>query len=119
MRVGVPNQGAAGEPRVALLPDVVRRPGQREGEAGVQSGAGKGSPLPDNAFADAGATIGSAADAWGADAVAVVRAPSAADIEQLGRGSVLIGFLNPLTDPDTARRLASAGVNAFAMEAIP
>jgi len=51
--------------------------------------------------------------------VAVVRAPSAADTERLDRGAVLIGFLNPLTDADTPRRLASAGVTAFAMEAIP
>ncbi len=119
MRVGVPNQGSAGEPRVALVPDVVRRLGQREVEVVVESGAGEGSHLPDQAFTDAGATIGSGADAWGADVVAVVRAPSATDIERLDRGGVLIGFLNPLTDADTARRLASAGVTAFAMEAIP
>src|SRR2546421_1766988 len=119
MRVGVPNQGSAGEPRVALVPDVVRRLGQRQIEVVVESGAGEGSHLPDAAYTDAGASIGSAADAWGAGVVAVVRAPSASDIEHLERGSVLIGFLNPLTDVDTTRRLASAGVTAFAMEAIP
>ena len=119
MRVGVPNQGSAGEPRVALVPDVVRRLGQRQIEVVVESGAGAGSHIPDDAFSDAGATIGSAADAWGAEVVAVVRAPSAADTERLDRGAVLIGFLNPLTDADTARGLASAGVTAFAMEAIP
>ena len=119
MKVGVPNQAAAGEPRVALVPDVVRRLGQRQIEVVVESGAGERSHLPDAAYTDAGASIGSAADAWGAGVVAVVRAPSASDIEHLERGSVLIGFLNPLTDVDTARRLASAGVTAFAMEAIP
>src|SRR2546423_1746584 len=119
MRVGVPNQGSAGEPRVALVPDVVRRLGQRQIEVVVEPGAGAGSHIPDDAFSDAGATIGSAADAWGAEVVAVVRAPSAADTERLDRGAVLIGFLNPLTDADTPRRLASAGVTAFAMEAIP
>jgi len=119
MRIGVPSQAAAGEPRVALVPDVIRRLAQRELEIVVESGAGEGSHLPDQAFADAGATIGSAADAWGSDVVAVVRAPSATDLELMDRGKVLIGFLNPLTDADTARRLASAGVTAFAMEAIP
>ncbi|TML34330.1 MAG: Re/Si-specific NAD(P)(+) transhydrogenase subunit alpha [Actinobacteria bacterium] len=119
MRIGVPSQAAAGEPRVALVPDVIRRLAQHELEIVVESGAGEGSHLPDQAFADAGATIGSAADAWGSDVVAVVRAPSATDLELMDRGTVLIGFLNPLTDPDTARRLASAGVTAFAMEAIP
>ncbi|TMM09389.1 MAG: Re/Si-specific NAD(P)(+) transhydrogenase subunit alpha [Actinobacteria bacterium] len=119
MRIGVPSQAAAGEPRVALVPDVIRRLAQHELEIVVESGAGEGSHLPDQAFADAGATIGSAADAWGSDVVAVVRAPSATDLELMDRGKVLIGFLNPLTDADTARRLASAGVTAFAMEAIP
>src|SRR5438132_8886780 len=119
MRLGGPSQAAAGEPRVALVPDVIRRLAQHELEIVVESGAGEGSHLPDQAFADAGATIGSAADAWGSDVVAVVRAPSATDLELMDRGKVLIGFLNPLTDADTARRLASAGVTAFAMEAIP
>src|SRR5256884_3237859 len=119
MRIGVPSQAAAGEPRVALVPDVIRRLSQHELEIVVESGAGEGSHLPDQAFADAGATIGSAADAWGSDVVAVVRAPSATDLELMDRGKVLIGFLNPLTDADTARRLPSAGGTAFAMGAIP
>src|SRR5437763_7205026 len=119
MRVGVPNQGSAGEPRVALVPDVVRRLGQRRIEVVVGSGAGAGSHIHDDSFSDAGATIGSAADAWGAEVVAVVRAPSAADTERLDRGAVLIGFLNPLVDADTVRVLAGAGATSFAMEAIP
>src|SRR2546423_13915069 len=103
MRVGVPNQGSAGEPRVALVPDVVRRLGQRQIEVVVESGAGAGSHIPDDAFSEAGATIGSAADAWGAEVVAVVPAPPAADPQRLDRGAVLIGILNPLTVADPPR----------------
>ncbi|MDQ3721491.1 MAG: NAD(P) transhydrogenase subunit alpha, partial [Actinomycetota bacterium] len=65
------------------------------------------------------ATVGSAEQAWGAEVVAFVKAPGAAEIERLQRGAVAIGFLNPLTDTDTARALANAGVTSFAMEAIP
>ncbi|MEA2399353.1 MAG: H+-translocating transhydrogenase subunit alpha [Thermoleophilaceae bacterium] len=119
MKVGVPNQGAAGESRVAMVPDVVRRLSTRGIEAVVESGAGQRSHLPDSAYEEAGASIGSTQQAWGAEVVAVVRAPSAGDIEHLSRGSIVIGFLNPLTDTDTARALASAGVTSFAMEAIP
>ena len=36
-----------------------------------------------------------------------------------GPGSILIGFLAPLTSPQTTRALADAGATAFAMEAIP
>ncbi|HEX8075664.1 MAG TPA: hypothetical protein VF545_11860, partial [Thermoleophilaceae bacterium] len=93
MRVGVPNQGAAGESRVATVPDVVRRLSQRGIEVVVESGAGERSHVPDAAFQEAGASVGSGEQAWGAEVVAVVRAPSAADIERLPRGSIVIGFL--------------------------
>ena len=104
---------------MALVPDVVRRLGTRNLEVVVESGAGERSHVPDAAFEEAGARIGPAADAWDAEIVAVVRAPSAEEIARVSRGTVLIGFLAPLTDVDTARALASAGVTSFAMEAIP
>ena len=119
MKVGVPNQGPAGETRVALTPDVVRRLSARQLEVVVESGAGERSHVPDADFQEAGATVGSGADAWGAEIVAVVRAPSAEEIGRLSRGAVVIGFLNPLADADTARALASAGATSFAVEAIP
>jgi NAD(P) transhydrogenase subunit alpha len=119
MRVGVPNQSPAGETRVALTPDVVRRLAARKVDVVVERGAGDRAHLPDAAFEEAGARTGSADDAWGAKVVAVVRAPGTEDIGRLARGAVVIGFLNPLADPDTARALANAGVTSFAMEAIP
>jgi proton-translocating NAD(P)+ transhydrogenase subunit alpha len=119
MRVGVPNQGPAGETRVALTPDVAGRLAARKLEVLVERGAGERAHLSDQAFEDAGARTGSAEEAWGAEVVAVVRAPSAEEIGRLPRGAVLIGFLNPLGDADTARALAGAGVTSFAMEAIP
>jgi NAD(P) transhydrogenase subunit alpha len=119
MRVGVPNQAPAGETRVALTPDVVRRLASRKLDVVVESGAGERSHLADADFEEAGARAGSGDDAWGADVVAVVRAPSADEIARLRRGAVLIGFLDPLGDAGTARALAGAGVTSFAMEAIP
>jgi H+-translocating NAD(P) transhydrogenase subunit alpha len=119
MRLGVPNQSAAGETRVAITPDVVRRLAGRKLDVLLESGAGAGAHLSDEAFTEAGATVGSGQDAWGSEIVAVVRAPSADEIGRLNRGAVVIGFLNPLVDAGTARALASAGAVSFAMEAIP
>jgi proton-translocating NAD(P)+ transhydrogenase subunit alpha len=119
MKLGVPNQSAQGEKRVALVPDVAKKLAARGVEAVVESGAGEQSHIPDAAYEEAGATIGSADDAWGAEVVAVVRAPTEEQIGMLARGSVLIGFLAPLTAPDTTRALANQGVTAFAVEAIP
>jgi NAD(P) transhydrogenase subunit alpha len=119
MKLGVPNQSAQGERRVALVPETAKKLSTRGVETVVEAGAGELAHFPDSAYTDAGATIGSAQDAWGADVVALVRTPSSEEIGQLGSGSVLIGFLAPLTSAETTRALADKGVTAFAMEAIP
>jgi NAD(P) transhydrogenase subunit alpha len=116
MKLGVPNQSAQGENRVAIVPEVVRRLDKNGVQVVVEAGAGERSHHPDAEYEEAGATIG---DPWGAEVVAVVAAPSSEQIGRLGADSVLIGFLGPLTDPDTTRALAQAGVTSFAMEAIP
>src|SRR4051794_7981662 len=116
MKLGVPNQSQQGEPRVALVPEVVRRLDKAGVEAVVERGAGERSHHADSEYEEAGASIG---DPWGAEVVAVVSAPTAEDIGRLSADSVLIGFLAPLTDADTTRALAKQGVTAFAVEAIP
>jgi NAD(P) transhydrogenase subunit alpha len=120
MRVGVPKETTPGERRVALVPDVVRRLGTKGVEVVVESGAGAEALIPDALFEDAGARIAAdAGEVWGADVVVTIAPPSEEDIGRLGSGSVLVGFLGPLTNPGTVSALARAGVTAFAMEAIP
>src|SRR5947209_7778593 len=120
MRAGVPKETTEGERRVALVPEVVRRLAARDIDAVVQAGAGAGALLADDLFTEAGATISSdGADVWGAEVVVKVAAPSLEEIRRLGRGGVLVGFLAPLTSPETTRALAEADATAFAMEAIP
>ena len=120
MRVAVLNESRAGERRVALVPDVIKRLVARGHEIAVESGAGERARLPDSLFEEAGAKVASGAAVLdGADVVVRVTAPTAEEIDRLPEGSVLIGFLQPLTSPETSRALASAGVTAFAMEAIP
>jgi proton-translocating NAD(P)+ transhydrogenase subunit alpha len=116
MKVGVPREGAAGERRVALVPDVVKRLTGRGVEVVVEPGAGEAALIPDGLFEEAGATIG---DPWDADVVVKVAPPSDEEIARLRRGGTLIGFLAPRTQPETLQALAGAGVTAFAMEAIP
>jgi NAD(P) transhydrogenase subunit alpha len=128
MRIGVPKETAAGEHRVALVPEVVSKLGAKGLDVLVQSGAGADALLPDAAFAEAGAQIiGTSGaggdpdqtDVWSADVVVKIAPPDAQEIRGLGSGSILIGFLAPLTSPQTTRALAEAGATAFAMEAIP
>jgi NAD(P) transhydrogenase subunit alpha len=120
MRVGVPKETTPGERRVALVPDVVRRLGTKGVEVVVESGAGAQALIPDALFEEAGAQIAAdPGEVWGADVVVTIAPPSEEDIGRLGSGSVLVGFLGPLTNPGTVSALARAGVTAFAMEAIP
>jgi NAD(P) transhydrogenase subunit alpha len=120
MRVGIPKETAPGEQRVAMVPDVVKRLSKKDIEVVIESGAGENASVLDDAFKEAGATIATSPDeVWQADVVAKVRAPSTEEIGKLGQGGVLIGFLAPLTNPETSRALAEAGVTSFAMEAIP
>jgi NAD(P) transhydrogenase subunit alpha len=120
MLVGVVRESAQGERRVAVVPDVVRRLGARGIDVVVESGAGEAAMIADEAFAEAGATIASdPSQAWQADVVVKVAPPSAEEVGKLRSGGVIVGFLAPLTSPETVSALAKAGVTAFAMEAIP
>jgi NAD(P) transhydrogenase subunit alpha len=120
MRIGVPKETAAGEHRVALVPEVVSKLKAKGLDVVVQSGAGADALLPDAAFAAAGARVSEdVGEIWGSDAVVTIAPPDAQQIRALGSGSILIGFLAPLSSPVTTRALAEAKATAFAMEAIP
>ena len=115
MRIGVPTETAPGERRVALVPEIVRKLAAAGHEVVLEPGAGAGAGLPDALFEEAGASTG---DPWQADAVVKVAPPSAEEAAKLG-GSVLIGFLAPLTNQEGVERIAAGGATAFAMEKIP
>ncbi len=120
MRIGVPKETAAGEHRVALVPEVVSKLRAKGLDVLVQSGAGADALLGDDAFREAGAEITEDAhEVWRSDIVLSIAPPDPQAIRGLGSGSILIGFLSPLTSPQTTNALAQAGATAFAMEAIP
>jgi H+-translocating NAD(P) transhydrogenase subunit alpha len=98
------------------VPEVVARLARDGVSVTVERGAGAAAHHPDDAYEGAGATLG---DGFSGEVVAKVAPPSADEVGRLGRGTVLIGFLQPLTAHDTVRALAEAGVTSLAMEAIP
>jgi H+-translocating NAD(P) transhydrogenase subunit alpha len=116
MRIGVVRETAPGERRVALVPETVGRLAKSGNELIVERGAGEGSSFPDRLYTDAGATIG---DAWSADLVVKVARPSDEELGRLREGSVLIAFLQPLTNHALVRELARRRVTALSMDAIP
>ncbi|MEA2370533.1 MAG: H+-translocating transhydrogenase subunit alpha [Solirubrobacteraceae bacterium] len=119
MIVGVPTEIAEGERRVALVPEVVRKLTGRGLEVLVEAGAGERAIIPDALYEAAGAKLADAKSVWAADVVVKVAPPAESEIAMLGKGTLLIAFLAPLTQPKTTRALAGAHATAFAMESIP
>jgi NAD(P) transhydrogenase subunit alpha len=118
MRVAVPKETAAGERRVALVPETVGRLGEGF-HVQVERGAGAAAGFGDDAFGDAGAELVERSTLVGAECLACVRSPSADLVNALAPGTVVVGFLEPLTDEAGIARLRERGAIAFAMESIP
>jgi NAD(P) transhydrogenase subunit alpha len=120
MRVVVPVESAPGESRVALTPEIVQKLSTRGFEIAVERGAGVGAGFADADYEAVGGTIADGAGLYDGAAAAVrVAPPSADEVARLAAGTVVIGFLAPLSDPDGIERLRTQGVIAFAMESIP
>ena len=118
MRVGIPRESEAGERRVALVPETVARLTNTGFDVLVESGAGDRAAFADSAYAETGASV--VAEVWGnAKAICKVQKPNHEELARVREGTVLIAFLQPLTDPEGIERLANRGVTAFALESIP
>jgi NAD(P) transhydrogenase subunit alpha len=119
MKVAVPRETAAGERRVALVPEAVRRLGEGF-QVAFERGAGLAASFPDEEYESAGAEL-TGRDGLYADveAVVCVAPPRSEELDELRAGTVVIGFLSPLSDPAGIERLAARGIVGFAMESIP
>jgi NAD(P) transhydrogenase subunit alpha len=118
MRIGVPAETRPGETRVAATAETVKKLVTQKHQVVVQAGAGLAASQTDEAYVAAGATIGSAADALGAELVLKVRLPTAEDLARMKTGSVLLGLLEPFNAEGIAA-MNAAGLTAFALEAAP
>lgn len=114
--VGVVAESGPDERRVALVPKAVASLVNGGVAVVVESGAGEGALLPDKLYTEAGASIG---DAWAADIVVKVAPPTPDEVAKLHSGQTLIGFLAPRNADNSIGALKQAGVQAFALEAIP
>ena len=120
MKVGVARETAAGERRVALVPEALGKLQAAGLEILVESGAGAGALIPDEAYKEAGATIVSAVELYAqSDVILRVQKPSADEVKVMRSGQAVVGFLAPLIDPQTAKALADQGVTAISLDAIP
>ena len=120
MRVVVPREITPGERRVALVPETVSKLRDAGFDVRVQRDAGVPAGFADADYEAAGAELADDASLTdGADAVVGVGPLSAERVAKLAPGTVVVGFLDPLTDSEGIGRLRDRGVVAFAMESIP
>ncbi len=120
MKVGVAKETAPGERRVALVPEALGKLQAAGCEILVESGAGAGSAIPDSAYAEAGATVVPTDSLYQqSDVILKVAKPSPDEVVRLRQGQAVVGFLQPLIDPQLAKDLAAKGVTAISLDAIP
>lgn len=117
MKIAVLAETAAGEKRVSATPETVRKYLSLGATVAVEAGAGAGANIPDAAFAEAGATVGSRAETLsGARIVLGVQGPDPAGLPS---GAVLAASLNPHQSRDRLSAYAAGGIDALAMEFMP
>ncbi|HEX9183492.1 MAG TPA: Re/Si-specific NAD(P)(+) transhydrogenase subunit alpha [Burkholderiales bacterium] len=119
--IGVPRETAAGEKRVATVPEVVEKLVKLGFKVMIQSGAGDAANFSDDSYRAAGAEI--AADApslWrAADVVFKVRGPSAEEVGLLREGGALVSFIWPAQNPELMQRLAARKATVLAIDSLP
>ena len=120
MQLGILKETAAGETRVALLPENLKGLLAQGVTVHVESAAGVAAGASDEAYVEAGATVTErGAILASADILPVVSAPTAADQERLKPGAVMIGFLKPLDAPLALSTAIARPVTLFSMELVP
>ena len=121
MRIGVPKESAAGERRVATVPDVVEKLIKLGFSVAVESGAGDAANFSDDTYRAAGAQVlPTAADVFAqADIIFKARVPIPEEAAQLREGCTLIGFIWPAQNPALMEQLAARKVTVLAIDALP
>jgi NAD(P) transhydrogenase subunit alpha len=117
----VPRETAAGEKRIATVPEVVEKLIKLGFKVAVQSGAGDAANFADDTYRAAGAEIvDSAAKLWAAsDIVFKVRGPSAEEAALMHEGQNLISFIWPAQNPELMQQLAARKVTVLAIDSLP
>jgi NAD(P) transhydrogenase subunit alpha len=116
--IGVPRESAAGEKRVATVPEVVEKLARLGFRVAVQSGAGDAANFPDDAYRAAGAEI--VENVWpAADIIFKVRSPNPSEIGAMRTGATLVSFIWPAQNPELMQALAQKKATVLAMDSVP
>src|ERR1700736_661446 len=120
MIVGVPKEIKTDEYRVALIPVGVEELTRAGHRVLIQSGAGLGSGISDQQYADQGAEIVSSAEAvWkDADLIVKVKEPLPVEWPLMRAGQVVLTYFHFAADEALTRAVMASGITAIAYETI-
>src|SRR5215475_4387883 len=118
MRIAVPRETDAGEPRVAATPETIKKLKSFGAEIAVARGAGVASGIPDADFEAAGAQIADTVTK-DADIVLKVRRPAPSELAAYKKGALVIAMMDPYGNESALKQIADAGLSAMAMELMP
>jgi NAD(P) transhydrogenase subunit alpha len=118
MKIAIAKEIDPSEPRVAASPDTVKKFKALGADVAIEPGAGIKSGVPDSDFVAAGAVVGSDA-LKDADIVVKVRRPEASELARYKRGALVIAIMDPYGNEAALKKIADAGLSAFAMELMP
>ena len=116
--IGIPKEIKVDEQRVALTPDAVRELVSQGLEVRIESGAGDGAGIKDDAFARAGAQVVSREEAWGAHLVVKVKEPQQEEFHHLRQDMLLFTYLHLAAYPAVGEALLDAGTTGIAYETV-
>jgi len=121
MQIGIPRETAAGEKRVATVPDVVEKLIKLGFSVAVESGAGDAANFADDTYHAAGAqVVPTAADIWSrSDIIFKARVPSPDEVALMREGSTLIGYIWPAQNPELMQQLAAKKATVLAIDCLP
>ncbi len=120
MKVGVPTEVKSDEYRVALTPAGVRELTDVGHEVYVQSGAGLGSGIADEAYAAQGAAVVPNADELfgAAELIVKVKEPQPEEVGRLESRHTLFTYLHLAAEPELTRGLMASGATCIAYETV-
>ncbi|OIR10671.1 NAD(P) transhydrogenase subunit alpha [mine drainage metagenome] len=121
LMIGIPRETAAGEKRVATVPEVVEKLIKLGFKVAVESGAGDAANFSDDAYRAAGAEIiVGAPKLWAAsDIVFKVVVPTPEEVGLMREGGNLIGFIWPAQNPELMQQLAAKKATVLAIDCLP
>lgn len=121
MIAAIPKETGEHERRVALVPETVKKLGEKGLDIWVEAEAGRASNYPDAVYEEAGATIISDRKQLfsQSDIVISIQTPQPEDIHQMKAGAMLICFLWALQNRDTVGLLEERNITSLGMDAIP